>query len=339
MTSAPSAPPQPIPNTELPSRGPSSYAFTFVCQKGTLEGLSLLLVASLKRFLRCKHELIAAVPQPGGKRGDLSPVTYRLLAEMGVRVEYFDNPISGDRKGDLLTNKIYCFQIPTEMEKTIFLDSDLLCLQDFVGNRRFSAPFNAAPTFLATGRNWEQVYEAVGLSNPKSTMSPLFSDDLQPPYFNSGFVAIDTNLAPDLFDTWLTCFNQINESQAMEDNLYFREQVSLALAVIKLGLNYDTLDKNYNFWVKAHPINEQELPYFLHHTWPNPPLYHQPHLIKLVRSLVADYPAMKPLVAKTRWKYYLRPDWLTAINQHIFQQRPMLRKLVGKPLADAIVSA
>ncbi|MEO1790652.1 MAG: hypothetical protein AAFR25_00330 [Cyanobacteria bacterium J06629_19] len=341
MTLSPSTPPlpKPISQTALPSTGPSSYAFTFVCQKGVLEGLSLLLVASLKRFLRCQYELIAAVPRPGGKRGDLSPVTYRLLQDMGVRIEYFDNPILGDRLGDLLTNKIYCFQIPTEMEKTVFLDSDLLCLKDFVGNRRFSAPFNAAPTFLATGRNWEQVYAAVGLSVPETNMSPLFSDDLQPPYFNSGFVAVDTELAPTLFDTWLSCFNQINEAKAMEDNLYFREQVSLALAVIKMGLDYDTLDKNYNFWVKAHPLNDQELPYFLHHTWPNPPLYHQPHLIELVRSLVADYPEMKPLVAKTRWKYYLRPDWLTAINQRIFQQRPALRKLLGKSVADAIVAA
>ncbi|MEM6598283.1 MAG: hypothetical protein AAF635_08950 [Cyanobacteria bacterium P01_C01_bin.69] len=341
MTLSPSTPPlpKPISQTALPSTGPSSYAFTFVCQKGVLEGLSLLLVASLKRFLRCQYELIAAVPRPGGKRGDLSPVTYRLLQDMGVRIEYFDNPILGDRLGDLLTNKIYCFQIPTEMEKTVFLDSDLLCLKDFVGNRRFSAPFNAAPTFLATGRNWEQVYAAVGLSVPETNMSPLFSDDLQPPYFNSGFVAVDTELAPILFDTWLSCFNQINEAKAMEDNLYFREQVSLALAVIKMGLDYDTLDKNYNFWVKAHPLNDQELPYFLHHTWPNPPLYHQPHLIELVRSLVADYPEMKPLVAKTRWKYYLRPDWLTAINQRIFQQRPALRKLLGKSVADAIVAA
>ena len=330
--------PQAVPEKALPFTGPKSYAFTFVCQKGTLEGLSLLLVASLKRFLRCEYELIAAVPKPGGKWGDLSPVTYRLLAEMGVRIEYFDNPISGNRIGDLLTNKIYCFQIPTKMEKTIFLDSDLLCLKDFVGNRRFSAPFNAAPTFLATGRNWEQVYEAVGLSEPLSNMSPLFSDDLQPPYFNSGFVAVDTELASDLFKTWLDCFKQINAAKVMEDNLYFREQVSLALAVIKMGLNYDTLDQNYNFWIKAHPLDEQKLPFFLHHTWPNPPIYHQPHLIELVRSLVKDYPAMKPLVAKTRWKYYLRPHWMTAINQRMFEQRPKLRKMLGKSLADSIIA-
>lgn len=330
---------QAIPTQDLPNVGPKSYAFTFVCQKGVLEGLSLLLASSLKRFLRCDYELIAAVPTPGGKRGDLSRTTYKLLCEMGVRIEYFDNPISGDRKGDLLTNKIYCFNIPTDKEKTIFLDSDLLCLQDFVGNRRFSAPFNAAPTFLATGKNWDQVYQAVGLSNPQNTMFALFSDELQPPYFNSGFVAIDTKLAPTLSQTWLNCFNQINESKVMEDNLYFREQVSLALAVLKMGLDYDTLDKNYNFWVKAHPIDEQALPYFLHHTWPNPPIYHQPHLIELVRSLVADYPEMRSLVAKTRWKYYLRPNWMLNINQRIFAQRPMLRKLIGKSLADAIVTA
>lgn len=340
-----SSPPHPHPNakevaaSDLPSTGPSSYAFMFVCQRGPLEGLSLLLAASLKRFLRCEHELIAAVPTPGGKWGNLDPKTYRLFAEMGVRIEYFDNPISGKRLGDLLTNKLYCFQIPTTMEKTVFLDSDLLCLRQFVGNRRFAAPFNAAPTFLATGRNWESIYEAVGLSLPDEKMSPLFADDLQPPYFNSGFVAVDTSLAQTLFETWLACFSRINDTGVMEDNLYFREQVSLSLAVMKLGLAYDTLDKNYNFWVKAHPLDEEQLPFFLHHTWPNPPVYHQPHLIELVRSLVKEYPLMRPFVAKTRWKYYLRPDWVTAVNQKMFSQRPRLRKWLGKSLADAIVSA
>lgn len=316
---------------------PKNYAFFFVCQKGKLEGLSLLLTASLKRFLRCEHELIAAVPKPDQRFGDLHQTTYQLLDRMGVRVEYFENPIAGDRKGDLLTNKIYCFNMATAMEKVVFLDSDLLCLQPFSGDQRFAQPFNAAPTFLATGRNWENIYQAVGVPMPEQTVPPLFSDDPQPPYFNSGFVAVNRSLAPTLFETWLDCFNRIDQSGVMNDNLYFREQVALSVAAIKLGLDYDVLDKNYNFWVKAHPLDEQQLPFFLHHTWPNPPMYHQPYLINLVRSLVADYPEMRPLVGQTRWKYYLRPEWMNGLSNRLFGQRAQLRKTLGKSLADAIV--
>ena len=321
------------------SPSPSCYAFTFVCQKGELEGLSLLLAASLKRFLRCDYELIAAVPRPNQILGDLSPVTYRLLKEMGVRIEHFDNPISGNQKGDLLTNKIYCFQIPTAMDKVIFLDSDLLCLREFSGNQRFAASFNAAPTFLATGKNWEKVYQAADVPLPTRQIPTLFSNELQPPYFNSGFVAINQSLARDLFDNWMACFSRINDKGVMDDNLYFREQVSLSVALMKMGIDYDVLDENYNFWVKARPLDAQNLPYFLHHTWPFPPVYHQPILIDLVRSLVAEYPDMLPFVAKTRWKYYLRPDWVTAVNRGLFQKRSLLRFALGKPLAEAILNA
>jgi hypothetical protein len=293
----------------LPERNtvPSSYAFVFVCQRGELEGLSLLLATSLKRFLTCPYELIAAVPRPVERWGDLHAETYRLLAQMGVQIEYFENEVAGNQLGDLLTNKIYCFQIPTTMDKLVFLDSDLLCLRPFGGHKRFAATVNVAPTFLATGRNWEAIYQAVGLPMPSYMIRTLFSQELQPPYFNSGFVAVETSIATELAQVWLDCFATVTKVGVMNDNLYFREQVCLALAMLKMGWSYDILDKNYNFWVKAHPVLQDELPYFLHHTWPNPPIYHQPVLIDLVRSLATEYPTMIPFVKKTRWKYYLRP--------------------------------
>jgi hypothetical protein len=318
---------------------PSSYAFVFVCQRGQLEGLSLLLAASLKRFLTCTYELIAAVPRPIEKWGDLHKETYDLLTQMGVRIEYFENPVPGDRLGDLLTNKIYCFQLPTVMDKLVFLDSDLLCLQPFDGHERFATPVNVAPTFLATGRNWETIYQAVGLPMPTEQIQTLFSNEWQPPYFNSGFVAVERSIARELAQVWLDCFATVSAAGVMDDNLYFREQVCLALAMLKMGVRYDILDQNYNFWVKAHPLDPDHLPYFLHHTWPNPPIYHQPVLIDLVRSLVAEYPTMAPLVGKTRWKYYLRPTWLTTINSQTFKHRSVLKKWLGKSLTDKLIKA
>ncbi|MEB3213872.1 MAG: hypothetical protein VKL39_21165 [Leptolyngbyaceae bacterium] len=318
---------------------PDSYAFVFVCQQGELEGLSLLLAASLKRFLQCKYELIAAVPMPCKKWGTLDSVTDDLFARMNIRVEYFENPIERDQIGNALTNKIYCFDVPTAMDKLVFLDSDLLCLRSFHGHHRFAMPFNAAPTFLATGRNWEAIYQSVGLQLPREQMNPLFSDEWQPPYFNSGFVAVRRSLAKELASVWRDCFATITACGVMNDNLYFREQVSLSLALQKMGLRYDVLDKSYNFWVKAHPLQVDDLPYFLHHTWPNPPVYHQPFLIDLVRSLVRDYPEMEPFVAQTRWKYYLRPTWLTALNCQLFNHRLMLKQLLGETWSQALVRA
>jgi hypothetical protein len=319
------------------AQAPQSYAFAFICQQGVLEGMALLLAASLKRFLRCQYELIAAIPLPESQWGRPHPTTLQTLQKMGVRIEYFENLLPLDRKGNPLTNKIFCFQMSTQMEKMVFLDSDLLCLQPFSPGDRFLKPFSAAPTFLATGRNWENIYAAVDLEVPEVRIPTLFSDDLQPPYFNSGFVAIDAALSADLSLTWWDCFHKIDESGAMSDNLYFREQVSLAIAVIKMGIPYELLDETYNYWVKFKPLEPERLPYFLHHTWPHPPVYHQPILNKLVRSLVQDYPEIRPFVSRCRWKYYLRPQWMVSIHQAAHQNRKSLTERFGKATVDFLI--
>ncbi|MDJ1180176.1 hypothetical protein PJF56_15020 [Roseofilum sp. BLCC_M91] len=303
----------------LTEKQPQSYAFVFVCQQGEIEGMALLLAASLKRFIQCEYELIAAIPTPFEKWGIPQPRTFALLEKMGVRIVYFENHILGNTLGDPLTNKIYCLQIPTKMDKLIFLDSDMLCLRNFYGDERFAVPVNVASTFRATGRNWEAIYGAVNLSVPTREIETLFSGEMQPPYFNSGFIAVEAQLAPILYQEWLKCFHQINASGAMKDNPYFREQVSLAVTIIKMGLEYDLLDEGYNFWVKARPLDPNSLPYFLHHTWPYPTLYEQPILEETIRSLLAEYPGMAKLVALSRWRYYFQPKWLVSVQQTLLE--------------------
>ncbi|NEQ43362.1 MAG: hypothetical protein F6K00_07290 [Leptolyngbya sp. SIOISBB] len=315
----------------------TSYAFVFVCQQGDLEGLSLLLAASLKRFLDCNYEMIAAVPLPEEKWGKLAPKTMTTFQQMGVRIEYFENPISRDKKGNPLTNKIYSLQIPTQMDKLIFLDSDLLCLQDFDPIGKFMSPFSAAPTFKATGKNWDKIYQAVSSEVPSTRIKTLFSEELQPPYFNSGLIAVDAKLASELTGMWLDSFDKIDRSGAMDSNLYFREQVSLAVAVMRLQYQYDLLGEKYNYWVKYQPLDSNDLPYFLHHTWPHPPIYHQPYLKQLVRSLVDDYPAIEPFVQRCRWKYYLRPEWMVKINQWAHQNRHSMKKRWGSDITNWMI--
>jgi hypothetical protein len=316
---------------------PQSFAFVFVCQAGPLEGMSLLLAASLKRFLKGKYELIAAIPFPSEKWGRPDPRTLEAFRQMGVKVTYFENPLPLDKKGNPLTNKIYSLQVSTSMDKLVFLDSDLLCLRDFNPSSHFPNSFSAAPTFLATGGDWESIYAAVNEPVPTERIPTLFSSELQPPYFNSGFIALDANIAAELTATWLDTFDRIEQAGAMEDNPYFREQVSLAVAVIRLKLSYDVLGQNYNYWVKFKPLNTAELPYFLHHTWPHPPIYHQPFLNQLVRSLVQDYPTIRPFVSRCRWKYYLRPGWMVDINRKAHKNRQQMESQWGKPLTQFMV--
>jgi len=340
-TDAPGADGLEVAPSQTPEQ-PPTCAYVFVCQQGDLSGMALLLAASLRRFLRGSYELIAAIPQPEATWGRPDDAVLAALAAMDVKTMPVHNPIDRQLKGNPLTNKIYALQVPTNQDKLVFLDSDLLCLRPFdladqgIGPD-FANPFSAAPTFLATGRNWEQIYAAVGQPVPPQRIKTLFSEDRQPPYFNSGFISLDAALAPKLTATWLDCFAKINQAGAMEDNLYFREQVCLALAVITLGLEYHLLDWRYNYWVKYQPLDPQNLPYFLHHTWPHPPLYHQPWLRNLVQSLVAEHPAIAPYVARCRWKYYLRPTWEVAVNRTAHRHRRLLKRLGGKSLAQFMI--
>src|SRR3954447_24357047 len=86
-----------------------TYAFVFVCQAGGLETQALLLAASLKRHLRCAHELIAAVPGPARRWGTLAPETGTLLKQLGVRVEPIANEVDPDYP---IGNKVSCMRVP-----------------------------------------------------------------------------------------------------------------------------------------------------------------------------------------------------------------------------------
>ena len=129
------------------------YAFVFVCHKGRLEVESLLMVASLKRFLRCDYELIAAIPTPESIFGEPSETTLNLLKKMGVRFEkvhngFIEEVISKDPDIDLtdnktlfLVNKAYALQIETSADKIIFIDSDMIFYKEFCEDISFSMPF------------------------------------------------------------------------------------------------------------------------------------------------------------------------------------------------------
>lgn len=313
---------------KAPARKGNSYAFVFVCQQGDLEGMSLLLAASLRRFVRCEYEMIAAIPLPEKTWGRPSKITMRLLKQMGVRIEYIVNRTDPGIKGNALTNKIYCLDIPTSMSKLVFLDSDVLCMREFHDAPHFTSPFSAAPTFKATARGWGAIYAAVGCPTPMARMTTLFSNEMQLPYFNSGVVAVDTTLSQDLYREWWDCFHRINRSGAMKDNPYFREQVSLSVAVIRMGIPYDVLGEYYNFWVKAKPIDPLNPPLFLHHTWPHPPLYHQPLLRDLVRSLVRPYAGMDKILSHCRWCYYLQPEFIVDLHRARFRATKLYQNIM-----------
>jgi hypothetical protein len=271
------------------------YAFVFVCQQGELEAAALLLAASLKRFLRCAYELIACVPEPAEIWGEPSDLTHDLLAELGVRVAAITNEFGPERP---TANKITCMQVSTDADKIVFCDSDMLCLRDFASDEHLVAAFNAVPAYGESFDQWDAAFATVGLPAPPRTEPTLMSNELSVPYFNSGFVSVDTSIG--FGDAWLDCMRAIVESESVAPSR-FEDQASLALAVATLGIEYEYLDERFNYPQLHKPVDARNPPYISHYSQ-RALLRHEPVLEKTVASLVEEQPRLLELMeADEQW--------------------------------------
>jgi hypothetical protein len=289
------------------------YAFVFVCQQGELEVKALLLAASLRRFLRCRYELIAAIPAPSERWGSPSDTTISMMQQMGVRLAPIINPAGGDYP---IANKLAAVQVAVDADKLVFLDSDILCLRDFNDEPRFGLPVNLKPadhmTYSVDEGIWKDVYETAGVAFPSMRLPATTSQDFSLPYFNAGFIALDTGLH--LPRVWEECYQRIRLNSKLADinsppsrRAFWMDQVSLAVAISKLELPYDCLDERYNYPANLKPLDTERLPYFCHYHI-SEVIEQEPVLLDLVRSLVEQLSGIgKLLTAFPQWQFMRQP--------------------------------
>jgi hypothetical protein len=280
------------------------HAFVFVCQAGELEIKALLLAASLRRVLRGDHELIAAVPAPAEVWGELSADTREQLREFGVRIVPIANPIDPDYK---IGNKLACIDVPTSADKIVFLDSDMLCLRDFGDPACLRVAFAAKPadlrTFAAGTEAWAPLYAAANVAMPQLRLPTTVSGEFGLAYFNSGVIFVDNGL--DFGQAWIDCAQAIRATPTMREQRHWLDQVSLPIAVHKLGLAYSALDERYNFPAHLKPL-AGELPFFCHYHWPRI-VRREPLLLERVRDLVRAHPAIARVMAR-------EPEWAELLD-------------------------
>jgi hypothetical protein len=277
------------------------YAFVFVCQTGEIELKAALLAASLRRQLQDTCELIAVIPEAFGQRNAPSARTLEFLAQLGARVDSVANELaveaSAVRRGDLLLNKAYCLTVSTTARRLIFIDSDILCLRPACEGMLLRAvPFQAKPADLQTEKRWERLYRLFDLEVPPRTMACTASGDMVPPYFNSGLMIVDPSIAKALVGCWLDTFVRLTNSGIMEDNAFFREQVSLALALQRRRIAFEPLSEEYNFPAHIKPLDAANPPVFVHYHWPKI-VRREKLLMDEIESLCTDHPALRPLLA------------------------------------------
>lgn len=266
------------------------YRFVFVCQGGEIEIKASLLAATLKRFLMSDYELVAAVPS-GGLVDQPSHQVLHYLQSLGVQIQAIKNPLEPTY---LIGHKLACLALPNDVDKVIFLDSDILCLKDFYHQSRFEQyQLNAKleDWHHHDVQHWHSLYDGLGLSRPAIIHKSTVFGELMPLYFNAGWIAVDAQSSLHLANSWIEIANLVDTSidiPRLRPNL---DQLTLPLAVMKEELSIDYLTEEFNYPAELRSLDQNALPYFCH--------YHDPHMILcdavltgLVRDLLLDSPQL-----------------------------------------------
>lgn len=242
------------------------FCFVFVCQEGGLEAKAMLLAASLRNFLPPEHDLVAALPTPASRWGSPSPATLAVLDRLSVRTARIVNRISPDYP---IGNKIDCLAVATACRRIVFLDSDMLLLRPLelaplAAPRLAAVPASGAHVEL---HDWARFYRACGLPPPPASMRTLLSDEPTPPYFNSGFVAVESAVAPVLADEWSACATRLLADDDLPPTVRHRflDQITLPIAAARLGIEAVPLPPEWNFPSWGMKIGAGPIPAFYHY--------------------------------------------------------------------------
>ena len=255
-----------------------SFSFVFVCQSGRLEVDALMLALSLQHFVKCDYEIVAALPTPTSRWGTPRPEVLEQFERMNVRLVEIENQIDPDYP---IGNKISCLCIDTDKDKQVFVDSDILCLREFRGGEEFRAAFNAKPADVLTfGRDesvWEHAYASMGLMPPDTRVEATISGESMLPYFNAGFIAVDSGLG--FGEAWRAACAAIDAEPKVQPKRPWLDQIGLPVAAHKLGLEIGLLTERHNFPGHLRAVDDDDPPVFCH--------YHAPKTLLKSRHAVS----------------------------------------------------
>lgn len=283
----------------------TDFTILFVCQAGELEIKTLLLAASLQKYLQGRCRCVAAVPGPKARWGRVSSQTYRVLADLGVDVVGITNPVGPHYP---IGNKIACLGLPVETEYAMFLDTDVVCLRPFDPARYFGAMdvYAKAADMLSFGRApaaWKEVYQVLGMTLPRRRTLTTLTHELGPPYFNAGVVI--ARRCSGLGQEWARIARIIDRAEHIGDKYPWLDQVALPVAIERLGLSLQCLGECFNYPLHLKPLPQGTLPFLCHYHWPGI-IRREPRLGEVVRDLLHSHPGIAEVAARdTKWKEVL----------------------------------
>ena len=228
-------------------------AVVFVCQNGELEIKASLLAASLRVHLEPDQEIVAAIPTPASRWGEVSSDTLEFLESLGVRVSSVINPVSFDYP---IANKIPCFGVDTAASSILFLDTDIICLESFVDKRFDGVSFAVKTADLATAPltrdQWKEAYAVLDVPPNSRLVRSTISSELFHPYFNSGVIL--SNRGEEFALRWGEFTQRLYDAGFLKENILHLDQVALPPTIDSFGEIPWVLSERMNFPAHLRPL-------------------------------------------------------------------------------------
>lgn len=231
----------PMPGTPLITN--ASVCFCLVSHVGPLEGMSALLIASLRKNLPFRADIVVGVP---AAYGGISAPLADYLSRLSVPTIAIENPIGHDYK---IGNKLGCVESVSRMhpdKRVVFLDTDIVCLPTAfepaeLGTKDLALRIAGFPW---QPHDWKRAYGCVGLEPPQRVIKSANSREPMPPYYNAGVISLAPN-SP-FPPVWIDVCRRLHQDGGLENKFPWLDQIAIPVSAAALALEIEELDSRFN---------------------------------------------------------------------------------------------
>lgn len=237
---------------------PASLEIVICTEKGALEEMSCLLVASIRSLPYPWNKTPIYSYQPR-KSFEISDKTRDFFKRYNVHFSDFN--LNQDFIEYPLANKpIVCayHESVSKADRLLFIDSDTIFINPPVLLEQLQGDVKIRPVDLCTNKMptdknfssgdatyWSSLYKLLKIERRETVISTIDNQEILE-YYNSGFVCV--NRKKQVFSRWLENFKSVMAERLVPDNgQYFVEQTTFSATVAQMNLKVDILPKDYNF--------------------------------------------------------------------------------------------
>lgn len=237
----------------------SAESIIFVVDGKSLEAMSLLLAVSLANTHDTEKDVQVIAYVSERSLPQLSKATRQIYESCNVAIAPLPANIGIWAKDYPHGNKLIACAANRTSNRTIFLDTDVVCLGKITGlvpdgSTTVCAVPEGLPTWGKDGDAWTRAYGHFNLAVPDQRVTLTRGRKIEyPPYFNAGFVsfsdALEDHGGEGFGSLWLKTARNFDWGCSISKKRPWLDQITLPLTMAVHNLSYTVLDDAYNFSV------------------------------------------------------------------------------------------